>query len=421
MRTWHFSVWVITVMAGALYTIIQTGPDTAGENLCKLAKKAIPSISDQCVPSFGQWGPTTILIIGLIFGALVVWDLIGWIKKRRAKRPKRISRKSVHLMEAIWRVAERSAWGRWKDAQTLASGGTRSEIYKLHLSEHVVREAAEDGNLIVRARQKNSTEYTILPSDFWRVIYIDIQPDPISLWRVTVKPRHGAEVSVPEYDDLVVDRHQLELQWPERSWQYEWHILRLRLKALFRTMTEKKPKESAPQKEAPREISAEPLTVASPPPITEAVPVASPVPAVTPSPNAPEGWEKLFSIGDDGRSIWLRFLPDNKTYRADTLVLIVYGHKVLRGLTKVGMRAAHASVDKSIDVAPARPFDDNPWARLAYGGLRGLMPVDKDPSEGCVPSYLERVGLSQGGMYQLTEAGENHARNLAFDLISRAD
>jgi hypothetical protein len=68
----RFAIWLIAMIAGAIYTIIQTGPDTAGQNLCKLIQKAIPSTPEQCVPAFQEWGPSTILLIAVVFVVLIV-------------------------------------------------------------------------------------------------------------------------------------------------------------------------------------------------------------------------------------------------------------------------------------------------------------------------------------------------------------
>jgi hypothetical protein len=86
MLTIRFAIWLIAVILGAIYTIIQTGPDAAGQNLCRLIHKVIPSTTDQCVPAFQDWGPTAILAILIIFVVLIAVDLIKWVKNRQARR-----------------------------------------------------------------------------------------------------------------------------------------------------------------------------------------------------------------------------------------------------------------------------------------------------------------------------------------------
>jgi hypothetical protein len=135
---------------------------------------------------------------------------------------------------------------------------------------------------------------------------------------------------------------------------------------------------------------------------------------------APENWDRLFAIGDDGQSVWLKFLPDTKHYRADTLVLVVYGQKVLRDVHRIKVEAAHSAVEKTVSNAPNQPRTSNTlWAAMI--GMQQLgASVNRDWVDECVPLHLERVGLSQGGFYQLTQDGERHAANLAYDLIRRA-
>lgn len=83
----RFFVWLVAVIAGAVYTIIQTGgPEPAGVALCKLIQKVIPSTSEHCVPAFPDWGPTAIGGVAVIFIGLGVIDLLRWFNRPREDR-----------------------------------------------------------------------------------------------------------------------------------------------------------------------------------------------------------------------------------------------------------------------------------------------------------------------------------------------
>lgn len=138
------------------------------------------------------------------------------------------------------------------------------------------------------------------------------------------------------------------------------------------------------------------------------------------SSDAPENWERLFSIEVDPekntRSLRLNFLPDTKKYKADTLLLVVYGYKVLLDLPKVSVRHAHWLVSYTVNSAPNKPTGGMAWL---LGPLSSMHETD-DYADEYLRSYLERIDLSQGGRYRLTEDGERQARALAYDLIRRA-
>jgi hypothetical protein len=421
MRTWHFAAWLIAVIAGAIYTIIQTGPDTAGENLCKLVQKAIPSISNQCVPSFQLWGPKAILGIAIVFGILAIWDLVSWIRKRRSAnshiRRASHSRNFIGIMEAIYWIAETSAWGRWQDAQRRASGGTLSELFKFSDAERALRTAAENGELLIQGREKKSVEYKDFDQHFWRTAYFEVEPDQRSLWKVTIRPKTGANVSISEYDDVWTEKRRIEVLWRRRDWQYDWPRLQLNIRSAWKRMKDapKPPAvETSQASEAPRAIETSATFAGS-----GTVQAESSI-KISVTPLAPENWERLFVIGDDGRSVWLRFLPDTKHYRADTLVLIVFGQKVLRDVSRLGVEAAHAAVEKTVHNAPNQPKTNIGLIATMIAMQQLGAAINRDWVDECVPLYMQRVGLSQGGFYQLTESGESHAAALAYDLIQRA-
>lgn len=159
--------------------------------------------------------------------------------------------------------------------------------------------------------------------------------------------------------------------------------------------------------------------IASPPraPVIEGHQPMATDPTETTTPKPPPNWNRLFAIADDKKSVWLQFLPDNKNYKSDTLLLIIYGHKVLLGNTRVHVNAAHIAVSKTISNAPNKP--NRTFNQWILGPMAALQ--DEDYFADQVGSYLKRVALSQGGMYELTPDGEVRARSIAYDLISRAD
>ena len=96
----RFVVWFVAVIAGAVYTVIQSGgPDPAGVALCKLVQKIIPSTTEQCVPAFPVWGPTAILIVTIIFILLGLIDLLIWVRKK--SRPNIERREAANKIQSI--------------------------------------------------------------------------------------------------------------------------------------------------------------------------------------------------------------------------------------------------------------------------------------------------------------------------------
>ncbi|NVN84635.1 MAG: hypothetical protein HXX15_00990 [Rhodopseudomonas sp.] len=409
--------WVLVVTGGFTWTVGQAGFDSTEKNLCELANKITQSPIENC-----HVVPMLVLLwqIGIFVAlAFLVFDLVHWLwgkKQWQRHQRDRYSDKYLGVMQAILQIAERSAWGRWQDAQHLASGSKPRCEQKLHIAEHVLRSAAENGDVVVRARLKNSVEYSEIDRHFWRTAYIEVQPNEVSLFRAELKARHGVTASIPAYDDLLVERDQIEALWPRHDWKLTWITFRLKLAAKLKSasihMSEVEKKEqTAPEPETTVAASA-----------AEIVHILAPAPvSITPSPDAPEGWERLFAIGDEGKSVWLKFLPDKKSPKAETLVLIVYGYKILLGQECVRERVAYAAVHKTYDNAPNKPHHPLSGILAAVAAMNMQLQEQKeDFAEECVGSYLERVGLSQGGMYTLTKFGLSHAISLANDLIRRA-
>jgi hypothetical protein len=387
--------WVLIVTGGLTWTIGQAGLDTTDKNLCEMAGKIWQAPIEGChiVPAL-----VTLWKLGF-FAALVflVIDGYHWLAKRQATGKRRSftqhqDREIDHTAALFW-IMERSAWGRWQKAQYV---GWPWEIEKIQLRQAstAIWKASLNGDLVVRGRQKNSLEYTAIDSDFWRSASLDFEPNNAAIWKPVVHVPD--EIKIPDYDNFILERAAVEALWPRHEWKYYWLTLILKIKAALkrkpRHMPEVEKKEDIiPVTIEPEVVAALPIETIPPP-----APVSAPV-AITPSPAAPEGWEKLFAVGDDGKSIWLRFLPDTKQYRGDALVLIVYGHKVLRDVTRITVPGAHAAVQKTIDNAPNQPKTTNGFLAAMIAMQRFQSEANIDWVDECVPRYLERVGLSQGG------------------------
>jgi hypothetical protein len=80
----RFFMRLAAVIAGAIYTIVQTGgPDPAEVASCKLVQKVSPATYDHCVPGFSAWGPSAIAAIALILIILIGIDLFRLFLARR--------------------------------------------------------------------------------------------------------------------------------------------------------------------------------------------------------------------------------------------------------------------------------------------------------------------------------------------------
>jgi hypothetical protein len=133
-------------------------------------------------------------------------------------------------------------------------------------------------------------------------------------------------------------------------------------------------------------------------------------------PKSIEGAEKLFRITNDKSTVSLRFFPDTgPTKRADALLLIIYGYKLLLGIDSVKQSVATFAVNEALASAPNSPvphFIAQMYSVMFYDQDYGLEYVR------C--GFLEVIGLSKGGFYRLTPDGETRAEQMAKDSISRA-
>jgi hypothetical protein len=411
-----------------LAAALQSGPTEVDANICATARRWHIAVPEQCAPWIDGWARLFVGLVLLLCLGFLAWDLWTYLRSR-PPRPKRASgsQRYIDVIEAVYWIAENSAWGRWKEARYQASGKAVAEIFKLTTAERLLTTAAANGEFVIKGRLAKSVDYRDLDQHFWRSAFLDIQQNSVTRWQVAIKARPAMEVPIPEYDSFIVESARVRALWRRRDWRYDLPALRLKFRSMWRRMKDQKSNE--PQK-ATEEAPAGPSPAA---PVTHQVVtewgvaiestsnlMASAELKIAVTAAAPENWEQLFAVGDDGRSVWLRFLPDTKNYRADTLLLIVYGQKVLRNVSRVRIDAAHAAVEKTVSNAPNRLNTTSGFltAMMLLGQMQAA--ANLDWVDKCVPEYLERVGLSKGGFYQLTADGESRAAGLAYDLIRRA-
>jgi hypothetical protein len=147
-----------------------------------------------------------------------------------------LSNRDSELGWAIQQMGRRSAWGRWYSAQNLATSGVPiREESLLNTASGLVMEKIIDGELEVRGRQPGKIEYESIPRTDWRSSALHFLKDPISLWKMIIIPRGGAEITsegtviadnaaaaqrnarICNYDSLIVDSCQFENLWPEKD------------------------------------------------------------------------------------------------------------------------------------------------------------------------------------------------------------
>jgi hypothetical protein len=134
------------------------------------------------------------------------------------------------------------------------------------------------------------------------------------------------------------------------------------------------------------------------------------------APREPD-WSKLFDLTDEGKRVQLRFLPDTENRQDDTVLLVVLGYKVMAGRDRAYAGAVNHEVLRALHEAP------NSSVPVPMRGILFMRRVLEHADLGrphVDAGLLRRVGLAQGGFYELTERGEEDARMMARDLIRRA-
>jgi hypothetical protein len=235
--TFRFFAFIGALMGIYIAAALQSGPETVDANLCKIARRFFSGIPDQCIPTIDVWGTGAAVALVLACALVLICDGIIWHRGRKKRSPPKHGGKFSEIMEAIWWVAERSAWGRWQTAQRLASGGSLPEENKLHLAEHVVRDAAQNGDLQISGRVAGTTSYSPIDQHFWRLVFFNLQRDDRTLWRAVLTPRAGVTTPIPDYDSFIVGRSQLESLWSQRDLKVDWLTAKLRMRSKFSALS----------------------------------------------------------------------------------------------------------------------------------------------------------------------------------------
>ena len=121
----------------------------------------------------------------------------------------------------LW-IINFSAWIRWQEAQHLANNGKPlGEWIKMSLAASILRTKIEDGQLVVRARQRDRLEYEEISPDVWQSTYLDFKGDTNTIWRATMKAKDGldweAKGKIPDYVSFQVSEERVEELWPKKK------------------------------------------------------------------------------------------------------------------------------------------------------------------------------------------------------------
>ncbi len=172
-------------------------------------------------------------VVGGIFASLTIIDWIvaaQWeqIEKALGVKPKDeleyLRERDPTLGSAIQAMARYSAWGRWYAAQNLVNSGVPiREQDLLRIAASIVTDKMIDGHIEVRGRLPGRMEYEEIPRTDWRSSALDFVSNPVSLWKLVIIPRGGAEIApdgtiahasdsaaaqrtsqITEYDSLIV-------------------------------------------------------------------------------------------------------------------------------------------------------------------------------------------------------------------------
>jgi hypothetical protein len=122
------------------------------------------------------------------------------------------------------------------------------------------------------------------------------------------------------------------------------------------------------------------------------------VPSVAPMPARPPEPGNLDRIlRSDERTVSARFLPQTAERDADVLVLVLYGYKVLKNQHEVPVTQLKAALKQS-GCAVDR--------------------VDRVAGKYLGQGLLQKGGMGKGGVYRLTNVGEERARQVINEMSS---
>lgn len=170
-----------------------------------------------------------VVIAGSVIVGTFFWDRR---ERYKAKRVPPLTSHDCEVYIALFLILDSSAWMRWQDAQHIAnSGKPLGELNKMHLAETVFRMRAENGEIIIRGRRRDRLEYEEISPDIWKITYLDLQHDKKTLWRATMKARHGLDQEtakqIPDYVSLQVSEQKVREFWPKKDKTLDAKTMRL--------------------------------------------------------------------------------------------------------------------------------------------------------------------------------------------------
>jgi hypothetical protein len=174
------------------------------------------------------WVTFPALFLGV--GLLYFWN--AYRRSATSKSSSNAPKGFCEVMEAIWWVADQSSWGRWQRMQRgIASGSAVLENGILHTAEYMLRTSAQNGELTIYGRLRNTTEYVPIDQHFWRLVFFNIEKDDRALLKATLTQRADVTTPIPDYDSFIVEGAALEsLPWLH-GLRLQWVIAKLWIRA----------------------------------------------------------------------------------------------------------------------------------------------------------------------------------------------
>ena len=165
------------------------------------------------------------------------WDRLQWVVGREdaTKGMEYLSHRDLQLGDAVFKMAYKSAWGRWYAAQHLVNAGKPIDEQLLRIASSIVTDKTNRRGIGGSRRLPNEMDYQIIPQTYWRSSVLHFIKDPICLWNLLIIPRGGVEIDadgtieatdavahrrsslIANYDSLLVDGPQFERLWPTKD------------------------------------------------------------------------------------------------------------------------------------------------------------------------------------------------------------
>src|SRR5258707_2222376 len=122
-------------------------------------------------------------------------------------------------------MAWRSAWAKWFTSQSLANSLHPDEALTMRAAASLVQDALTNSQLEVRGRRPGQLDYEPIPRTHWRSSGLHMIPDGMSLWKMILIPRGGAEITP---DGKVIGRDQDAVQRTDQLATYDSLIVNAR-------------------------------------------------------------------------------------------------------------------------------------------------------------------------------------------------